>query len=87
MNENDFIDVSDFLYMPLPLLEEVIFELDANAPGTDFVFTVIRWAAFMLICGAVCPDGVSPRDGLRRGMTILSILRAYAFDVRLFPRV
>ncbi|MFZ3159107.1 MAG: hypothetical protein WA134_02795 [Rhodoferax sp.] len=78
MNENNSVDASDLLDMPLPLLEELIFELEANAPGTDFVLTVVRWAAFMLICGSVCPDGTSPGDGFRRGMKMLSILRAHA---------
>lgn len=78
MDENNSIDATYFLYMPLPCLEEVISELDANASGTDFALTVIRWAAVLLICGMAVPEGTSMQAAVHRGVEMLEILRAYA---------
>lgn len=82
MEELDSIDATDFLYMPLPCLEAVVFELDRNAPGTDFVLTVIRWAATSLICGDAVPADTSIQAAVRRGFEMLAILRAYEHITR-----
>jgi len=78
MSDKNSIDADELIYMPLACLEGMISELDANAPGTDFVLTVVRWAAVLLICGQVIPKGASMQTGVRRGIEMLAILQAYA---------
>ncbi|MHB8949311.1 MAG: hypothetical protein ACYC4S_09625 [Rhodoferax sp.] len=78
MDQDNSIDATEFLYIPLPCLEEIIFKLDASAPGTDFVLTFIRWLAVLLICGEAVPDYTSAQAAVHRGVEMLGILRAYA---------
>ncbi len=77
MDDNTTIDATDLIYMPLPCLEELVFGLDANTPGTDFVLSVIRWAAMLLICGIAIPDGSNMQMAVERGAKMLAILGAF----------
>lgn len=74
----DEIDASPLLEMPLDCLADLIADFDGTSTCRSLLFDVIRWVAFMLICGAVVPAGSTPGDGFRRGMRMLSILRAHA---------
>jgi hypothetical protein len=74
MAENTSIDATDLLYIPLVCLEELLSDLDSNAPGTDFVLTVVRQIAFLLICGSVTITGSSKAESSKRGFDMLGVL-------------
>lgn len=77
MDENPSIDASDLLYIPLTVLRELILDLEVGGSGA-FCLTVIRHAAFLLICGMVVPDGCDGHSAVRRGFDMLEVLHDHS---------
>lgn len=78
MNEDFSIDASDLMFVPLHCLEELVFGFDAGALGSGLFLDVIRYVAVMMICGMEAPKEMTPEQAFRRGMDMLTILRAHA---------
>lgn len=69
------IDVSELIYMPLPVLEDLLANLDMTLPGNLFVVRVIRRVAFYLLLGAVKPCPKLDRyESVQRGANMLEVL-------------
>jgi len=73
MAETISVDVSDLLDIPISSLETLILDLDASAPGTEFVLDVVRYVAVLAMCGVNMPSAMSREAVFRRGAAMLEI--------------